>query len=237
MTGLEKIPGPSQSSLVKLCTEEEKVPLLLVLGTRPIAKEVQNRHLWVCGLHIVQCRFQMFPYGSWTLVLGWWDGGKAGWLLGSTNIDDPCVKRGLLVGWSKVYWLNFSTVLTRKVPREVNVDKAFIIGHAAAQSTVIGLLLPDIEEMPLKFSEGGMEPLYKLLLTALNGLFYCYFCDRALFIIWFCFVFWGPLHIGHLLCTIIWVWEGIISALAVFTFSIHAGLAANVTADKFCEAL
>ena len=79
--------------------------------------------------------------------------------------------------------LNFSAVLTRKVLREVNVDKAFIIGHAAAQSTVVGILLPNVEEMPLKLREVCVEPRCKLLLTALNGLFDCYFCDRALFII------------------------------------------------------
>ena len=43
VSGFEKIPGPSQSSLVKHYTEEEKVSFLLVLGTRPITKEVQNR--------------------------------------------------------------------------------------------------------------------------------------------------------------------------------------------------
>ena len=39
------------------------------------------------------------------------------------------------------------------------MDKAFIIDHAAAQSTVVGILLPNVEEMPFKLSEVCVEPL------------------------------------------------------------------------------
>lgn len=51
MTRLKKVPGTSQASLVKLCTKQENVSLLLVLCTGPITKKVHNRHLGVCFPH------------------------------------------------------------------------------------------------------------------------------------------------------------------------------------------
>ncbi len=75
----------------QLWTKKKEVASLFVLCTGAIAKKVQHRHLWICGLKVIQHWIEVLPYCRRAFMSAGRDCAEAYRLWFSTNIQLPCM--------------------------------------------------------------------------------------------------------------------------------------------------